>query len=239
MKCFSKPNLPEDGNLLICAKNKYTETLFENFVPTAKIKVLPDSMMYHADLQVCYVGNGVLICAPEVFEYYENALMPYGVKVIKGEKDIGSTYGEDCAYNILVLGNTAFHNTKYTDPVAKKYFEENGIRLIHVNQGYTKCAAAPVTEKSVITPDASIIKECEKNGINCLKIPWDGVSLSGFSHGFFGGCCGRISKDKFFVCGSLLHHVARDEIILFLRKNGFSLIETQGYATDIGSLVVI
>ena len=122
MKKFSKPNLPDNGQILICDKNKYTETLFDNFVPTVKIGVLPTSMQYHADLQICHVGAGVIVSAPECFDYYKNSLEKFGIKVLCGEKEVESTYGGDCAYNVLVIGKYAFHNTKYTDSVIKKYF---------------------------------------------------------------------------------------------------------------------
>jgi len=237
---FQKPNLPDIGTVLICDKKVPLFCDYKNSIETVSVPVLPESMRYHLDLQICHVGEGTFLCAPEVYEYYEEKLFPYGGRVICGDKRVGGTYGDDCAYNILVLGKYAFHNTKFTPETAKKYFEENGVTLVHVNQGYTKCATAPVRENAVITADPSIKNAMEILGIECLLIDWQGVELQGFSYGFFGGACGRISKNEFYISGSLKNHPSKDKIAGFLAKHNMNLLQAGDEVPfDFGSLIMI
>ncbi len=239
MRNFQKPNLPDKGTILICDKSVPLSEKFKHFIPTVSISVLPKSMRCHTDLQILHMGKGVFLSAPETYDYYRENLEPLGAEVVRGEKNVGSTYGEDCAYNILMMGNYAFHNTKFTSKIAKDYFEKNNIKLIHVSQGYTKCAVAPISENAVITADVSIKKAMDAIGFDCLLIDWEGVSLPGFSYGFFGGCSGRISKNEFFVCGSLKNHSSRDKIKSFLEKQDMMLIETDDDdLRDVGSFII-
>lgn len=236
---FQKPNLPEEGTVLICDKAVPLSNNFKNFIASKSLSVLPSSMRCHTDLQICYIKSGIFLCAPEVYEYYCEKLSPFGAEVLCGDRIVGDTYGDDCAYNILVMGEYAFHNTKFTPEKAKKLFEREKIKLVHVNQGYTKCAVAPVSEKALITADASIKKAAEALGFDCLEIEWGGVNLPGFEHGFFGGCSGRISKNEFYVCGSLKNHPSRDKIIEFLAKYNLNLIESgENMPLDVGSLII-
>ena len=236
---FQNPNLPDRGTVLICDKSVSLSEKFEHFIPTVSISALPKSMRYHTDLQILYMGKGVFLSSPETYDYYRENLAPFGAKVIRGEKNVGSTYGEDCAYNILMMGKYAFHNTKFTPKIAKDYFEKNNIKLIHVSQGYTKCAVAPISENAAITADVSIKKAMDEIGIDCLLIEWEGVSLPGFSYGFFGGCSGRISNNEFFVCGTLKNHPSVDKIKSFLEKQDMVLIEMDDdVLRDIGSFII-
>lgn len=236
---FSMPNLPDESENAICAENSGLLNKFKNIVLTRKIPALPESMQFHADLQLCHVDRGTFVSAPECYDYYKKILGVYGCNVLKGEKYIGGTYGSDCAYNVLVIGKKAFHNTKYTDNVIKKYFEDNQIELIHVNQGYTKCAASPLCENKLISADPSILRMCKNHGIDCLEIPWNGVLLSGFSHGFFGGSSGRINKEEFYICGNLNTHPASLEIDAFVKGCGMRVVYEKGDITDFGSVMVI
>ncbi len=239
MKKIQNPNLPDSGAVLICDKTVSLAERFEHFIPTINIPALPESMRYHADLQICYLGQGVFLSAPESYGYYSEMLTPFGAQVLCGDKEVGGTYPNDCANNILVMGNFAFHNTKYTPSAAVDFFEKNNIKLIHVNQGYSKCAVAPVNENCAITADVSLKKAMDALGIECLLIQWEGVSLPGFSYGFFGGCSGRVSKNEFFINGSIKYHPSRDKIVDFLEKQDMALIESGNeIPLDIGSFII-
>lgn len=236
---FQKPNLPDSGTVLICDEAVPLSREFENFIPTKTVPVFKKSMMRHTDLQLCYIGNGVFLSAPEVYEYYSEKLLPFGGKVVCGERALCDTYGDDCAYNILIMGSYAFHNSAFTPVKAQELFEKSGITLIHVNQGYTKCACAPVSENAAITADMSIKKAMDKLGFDCLLIDWEGVSLPGFSNGFFGGCSARISKNEFYVFGSIKKHPSRDKIIEFLEKYNLVLKEGGNHTPlDVGSMII-
>lgn len=199
---------------------------------------LPPSMRRHADLQICHLGENILLAAPEVYGYYKEALSPYGFEILEGKTHVGSTYPYDAAYNIGRVGNAAFLHPKFTDPVALRFFEENGIQMIPVKQGYAKCSVLPVDEKSLITADPGIARAAESVGFSVLRIKPGGVKLCGFSYGFLGGAAGKTAEKTMYVTGKLSAHPSFSEILSFLEKRGIKSEEGSiPIPIDIGSVL--
>ena len=234
-------NCPLDGALLLIAQDSpaLSKLNFKYYIKTKPITILPPSMRAHADLQIIYIGNNLFVSCPECFDYYKKSLTPLGAKVICGASHLKGTYPYDAAYNICVAGNVAFCNTKTADSIALSLLSENGFSIIHVNQGYTKCSVAVVGENAIITADTGIFKAARKSGLDALLIESGGVSLEGFSYGFFGGCCGKISKNILFINGSLKNHPSRHKILSFLEKQETEILEgAETPPADIGSLII-
>ena len=239
---FSRiPNTaPENASLLIAQSSPLLSGLhFGQFIPTVNIKELPSALSAHADLQIHYLGDGVFLVCPEAYDYYYEKLSPLGAQVIKGSVPVGRNYPDDAAYNIVRIGNTAYHNTKFTAPEAKKYFSENGIKLVHIKQGYAKCLTAVTGENSLITPDAGIYKAALENGAEALLIEQGYVTLRGFPYGFLGGASCLLPENKFFITGSLKNHPSRHKILSFLEKQELEPVEAgRDLPVDIGSLII-
>ena len=234
-------NCPGDGALLLIAQE--TPSLlnlnFKYYIKTKPLTVLPPSMQRHADLQILYIGNGLFVSCPECFAYYKSQLEPLGAAVVCGSAPLKGTYPKDAAYNICVAGKTAFCNTEIADKTALSLLYENGISIIHVNQGYTKCSAAVIGGHALITADRGIYKAALSAGFDALCIEPGGVYLKGFNYGFFGGCCGKISKNKLFITGSIKNHPSRHKILAFLEKQETGIIEaSENLPADIGSLII-
>jgi len=85
-----------------------------------------------------------------------------GILLLKGEAELGPKYPASVYYNAARVGNIVFHNTKYTDKILRENFSKMGIELVHINQGYAKCAISVVNENSIITMDRGIAKVAEK-----------------------------------------------------------------------------
>ncbi len=76
-----------------------------------------------------------------------------------------------------------------------------------------------------------------KNGIDVLMVEQGDVRLYGYSYGFIGGCCGKISKDILAFTGKLILHRDCDRIKSFLRNyNIYSLELSNKPLTDVGSI---
>ncbi len=235
MNLIKTPNLPEKEVLVAVSALDIPKL---TCIKPKPISVLPPSMQMHADLQLCHLGENVLLAAPEVYTYYKEKLSPFGFKVLCGETPIGSTYPGDSAYNIARVGNAAFHNPKFTDPVALSYFRENGISIIPVRQGYAKCALVPLDAHTIVTADDGIKKEAEKNGFSVLHISPGGVLLPGFPYGFLGGAAGKVSQDTVYITGSLSSHKDRKKILAFFAERSIKIQEGSiPNPVDIGSIV--
>jgi hypothetical protein len=124
----------------------------------------------HTNMVINTTNFKTFVIAPNVYDYYGNVLESKGIKVIKGGKTLSRNYPEDIAYNVARIGRYAVHNTKHTDQVLKYYLEEAGIEFIHVNQGYTKCSIAPLSENKALTSDFLIYEKLISHNIDCMYI---------------------------------------------------------------------
>ncbi len=200
------------------------------------VESLPKGLEYHADLQAHFLSSDTLLVCPECFDYYKKMLPD--INIIKGFSSLGSTYEEHSAYNIARVFGIAFHNTRFTDPVAKEYFEKNNIPLVHVNQGYTKCSAAIISENAVITSDTGIFSAVKIAGADALLCQSGFIELPGFNYGFIGGTCGITDEKTVFFTGSLSLHPDGAKIYDFIKSHGVNIIEGhQNSLYDIGSIL--
>ena len=203
-----------------------------------EIKALPEGLRRHADLGICMVDETAAVCAPETYDYYFDLLKVYNIRVIRGEKKLGGTYPDDSAYNACVVGDKCFVNEKICDPCLYRILKRKGYDIINVNQGYTKCSICPVNKNTIITADIGIYSKAASHGVEVLLIENDGIKLSGYKNGFFGGATGMISSDKLAVNGELKFIKDGEKIEKFLKSKGVMPISLKkGKICDIGSII--
>ncbi len=193
----------------------------------------------HPDMQLVRIRENVLICHPHMSQSLTEELRNRGYVVYKGRAELGKAYPQDVAYNVAIIGGRAFHNTKYTDPLLAELLGRYSIRLVHVNQGYTKCSVLAVTAESIITADPSIAAAAKNEGMDVFIIPpQKNIRLPGQDYGFIGGTAGFINKNVLAFAGNIETLDSKDEIKSFLKKHGvewISLAETPIH--DYGGLV--
>ncbi|MBZ2175596.1 hypothetical protein K8M07_10150 [Schnuerera sp. xch1] len=207
-------------------------------VPTIQCKEVSESISYHPDIVLHPINHNTVIVAPNVFDYYKEKLFGMGIKIIKGETKLTEEYPSDIAYNIARVHNFAIHNFKYTDEKLKYYLKKENLEFIHVEQGYTKCSIAIISNKAIITADYPIYRKLTKLGIDSLLIEPGYIKLEGYPYGFIGGTCGNISKESIVFSGKLIEHPDRFKIIKFLKKYKKDIIYlSNDIIRDIGSLI--
>lgn len=198
---------------------------------------LPSSMQRHADLSFCYLGEGVAICAPEAYAYYNEKLAFWNVKLVKGEKSVGSNYPCDAAYNVAIVGKRLFCKVDITDSVLLNEAEKLGYKIININQGYAKCSVCPVDENSAISADMSFYKAATKEGVDVLLITNESIVLKGFENGFFGGAAYCSEKGVIKAKGDVPTLPEYGKIKDFLNKRGIEFTGGVGAVTDFGSFI--
>ncbi|MDF2616247.1 MAG: hypothetical protein K0Q47_902 [Sedimentibacter sp.] len=90
-----------------------------------------------------------------------------------------------------------------TDQVLKYYLEEAGVEFIHVNQGYTKCSTALISETKALTSDVLIHEKLKSYNIDCMYIDPILCSLKQFIH-TAGYIYEEASKRQIIDLGSLI-----------------------------------
>ena len=205
---------------------------------TEKCADLYDAISFHPDILLHPLGDREIIVAPNVTPEFIRKLKLIGLKVKIGQTFLKRNYPYDIAYNVARLGNTAFHNFKYTDPVLRESLEKKGVKFLNVKQGYTKCNMAIIDDNSFITSDKGIFEVAVSNGFEALLIEPGGVFLKGFEYGFIGGAMGLIGEKKLAVTGVFNSHKNYEKIIEFLNKKGIEIVYlTFKQIKDIGSII--
>lgn len=193
----------------------------------------------HVDMQIIHIRDNILVCHPHLSVNVRKKLEELGFDIYTGNTVLKKDYPSDIAYNVAIVGEVAFHNTRYTDPVIVKLLSKFKIRLVHVNQGYAKCSVLPTSDKSIITDDPSIEKAALQEGLDVLKIPpQKRILLPGFNYGFIGGTAGFIGRNVLAFAGNIDMLDSKDEIKSFLNKHNINWVNLgEDEVHDYGSLI--
>ena len=213
-----------------------------NIEPIKSIKCneLHEPVDGHPDMVIFPIDFKTFVAAPNVYDYYRNVLGSLGIKVIKGGKTLSRNYPEDIAYNVARIGRYALHNTKHTDQVLKYYLEEAGIQFIHVNQGYTKCSIAPVSDNKALTSDFLIHEKLISYNIDCMYIDPKVVYLKGYNNEFIGGCTGLINEKIFLSTGKIFDENISVSLREFIQSSGYIYDEASNQQIiDLGTLIPV
>lgn len=192
----------------------------------------------HPDMLMLHVGGNRIVLAPNVYEVMAPYLTKKGFAVTKGATWLGRNYPGNIAYNVVIVGDVAFHNTKYTDVEVMKALEKENIAILNVRQGYTKCSVCVLDSKTIITSDQKISKTAEEHGIESFLIKPGGIELTGLNYGFIGGASGLLSKKQIAFTGSLERLKDSRELIGFINSRGFDIITLcEERLVDYGSIL--
>ena len=147
-------------------------------------------------------------------------------------------YPNDCSFNCVSVGDSLICNKNITHSEILNFSEKNGMNIIHVNQGYTKCSTCKITENAIITEDTNIHNAAMKNGIDSLLIEKGFVRLDGYNYGFIGGAAGLIENNLLAVNGNINKHPNSKEILEFCSKHKVKVLNlNQNQLYDIGSIL--
>ena len=179
----------------------------------------------HADMLMWSCDNTILTYHHyiEIASTQFDALRSLGLQVIPVQEEAQSSYPCDVYLNCALLGSCLIANKRTASKAILRVAEENGVCLLHTNQGYAKCSVCVVSDNAIITADRSIHAAAEKFGIDSLLISEGGVALDGYDHGFIGGASGN-DGDCVFFCGNIELHPDSERIISFIEKHGKQFI---------------
>lgn len=193
-----------------------------------------DAISGHPDIFFCQSPCG-LIVAPNTPDKYLNILKSKKIKFTFGNNNIECKYPFTSFYNALVTSQNIVHNRKYTD---NKILELNkNKRFTNVNQSYSRCSCVYVNGL-YLTSDMGIYKAITAEGFSAYYIRPDSIVLSGFKHGFWGGCCG-VYNNQLFVSGNL-NYLFREDKQKLCGNSNLDIVELySGPLYDVGGILFI
>ncbi len=201
-----------------------------------KTELVSEYLAGHPDIQI-FPFNGTIFCHPDISADFLKKIGNYADIRICSTK-LTHNYPNDISYNILHIPGFAMHKIKHTEPEIKMHLEKESVRLLNVNQGYTKCSGIPLSG-SVITADETIYKKCKEYKIRSLKISSGYVNLPGCKYGFLGGASG-VFKNRLYLTGNLKNHPDRLNIEKFAESENFDIFYlSETDPVDLGSIFFI
>ncbi len=243
MNFIKTPNLPQSDVALIAISDTYPkiiDALKTLGIETIEVEAclnLSKPVSSHADMLCHHIGKNHIIVATGDGDL-KAKLESYGFDAVSSNKCISKLYPYDVPLNAARVGNYLIANQAALDNTIMDYCEENGIEIVHVKQGYTKCSTIVVDEHSIITADQSIEKAARAARIDTLLIEQGYITLPGCGYGFIGGACGFISKDKIAFTGNIHSHPSYAKMKNFLGRKGIQMISlTDDDLIDIGGII--
>ena len=239
-----KPNLPQDNAKIVVMSTNNKELV--NRVEELGIKALPSENLstlltfeqYHTDLQFLHYNKDTVFVLKECTSLKEN-LKKYFPNVIEISKNIDKGYPNNVMLNCVVLNDKLICNSKtIADEVLQMAIKDN-LKIINVNQGYTKCSTCIVNENAIITSDKSIYKSC-RNEMDVLLIRQGYIELNGTDYGFIGGSSFKYNRNTLIFTGNIKLHPDYESIKSFTQNHNAELLSlTENKIIDIGSIIPI
>lgn len=241
-----EPNLPKSRVTVVLIGKKYksieNSLLKHNIWPIYldKNARLPQYLVFHADLQVFHYSKNELYCENDNIIRKIRSLEKFDdkIKIYKLKGDINKGYPDCCLYNQVRIGNKLICNKSIISNEILEKAKNDGLTIIHVNQGFVKCSICPISEKAIITDDLSIYKSAQNFFDDVLLISKDSIRLEGFNYGFIGGCTGLIAKNKLAFTGAVESHKDYKKILDLLSKYSIEPVELSNEQLfDVGSIL--
>ena len=206
------------------------------------IKIPKDNNLYeaingHTDIQLNILNRHTIIINKNINLSFKELLKTKNINFIESDSTLSFKYPSNISLNAYITDNYLVHNLKFTDKKILDYCKNK--KIIHVNQGYTKCSILPLREKAIITNDTGIYNTLKSENFDILLLPFGDIELSGFNYGFIGGVGGMISNDSMAFFGSLDNYTFGNEVKNFLYKYDIKPIYLSNTKLiDRGSLLV-
>ena len=204
-------------------------------IPSERLDILPFESR-HADLQCLRIEDTFFVL--QECKRLIAKLRDLGCKVIVTNEEIDGEYPRNVLLNAVYLNKKLYCRADSLASVAKEYCKTNGIELVNVNQGYTKCSTA-LAGGCFITADKGVFEAMSRNGAEGLLIESGDIRLDGVDYGFIGGCCFYDGGVLYFG-GDITKHRNCGIISDFLSRHGTKikcLTATELY--DIGGFIAI
>ncbi len=138
----------------------------------------------HPDMLVAKIGRFLLI--HEEYREGRALLERLGVPYRLSHTPVGGDYPQDIRLNCLAAETYFLSNEKYISREALALADEQGLRRIHVKQGYAKCSCAHA-KNAVATMDRGIAKAAALAGMDILLLKPSVIGIEHYDTGFIGG----------------------------------------------------
>lgn len=239
-----KPNLPSGNVTSVIISEKYVKFFSElnrlgvSVIVSPPIEEVDGAEKFHADISAIHLGSEKIICAKNNHSLIEK-LHSLGFDILMSENNIIGNYPECTALNAVIMDKGIICRRKSVDSAVLKHCRSM-LPIINVNQGYSRCSTAIVSENAVITSDMGIYNACIENRIDVLKISNGDIEIEDYKYGFIGGTCGKLSYNILAFCGKIEHHKDYRDMKAFALNYGVNLLSlSNDKLFDVGGILPV
>lgn len=203
---------------------------------------LGEAVMSHPDTLIFHHGRNIITtadyCDAAAYIFSDIREMTEDVKISFTSDIRGKRYPTDCVMNALVIEDKIFCNKSYISQAIIEYSDDNGLKVIHTNQGYPACTVLAFGNNA-ITADPGMAKILRNEGVNVLTIEKGHIALPPHEYGFIGGGSVVIGNKVCFY-GDLSRHPDGEAIAEFIKDNGYEPISlSDEELTDFGGGILL
>lgn len=176
---------------------------YAEVIPLPPDPNLPEAVAAHPDMILCEVA-GTLFFSRRYAEAYPALIREIAEKsgkpVVLSDAPRSPVYPEDAGCNAFVWEREdgvplLVGRLDILFPEIPHKAEEEGIRAVHVRQGYAACSCIPLPSM-LLTSDWGIMRALRTYSDAVCWVPSDGILLPGYDQGFLGGASGVLRGDK-------------------------------------------
>jgi hypothetical protein len=225
------------------------------------------SISGHPDIFFCQLPDK-LIVAPNLPKKYFDQLNNHRIDYITGDLPVGPEYPASARYNAVATSKFFIHNFRHTDPLITREMKDlipvhvdqgycrcnllplKDDHFITSDQGIYKFQIPSASwrtkfqenfkfKKPTLIQHSTFNPPAGGQHSTFLWVNPKDITLDGFPHGFFGGCCG-VWEEKVFINGSLNCYKDGEKVRNLLSNLNYKIIELNiGPLVDIGSIFSI
>ena len=173
---------------------------YGKLIPLPSWNALPTPVCAHPDMLAAKIGRSLLIHA----EYLEGraVLDRIGIPYLLSFAPVGKEYPKDIRLNCLAANTFFLSNEKYISREALALADGQGLRRIHVKQGYAKCSCA-CAGNAIATMDRGIAKAAGSAGVDVLLLKPSVIGIEAYDTGFIGGASVLLDENTLGFFGKI------------------------------------
>ena len=197
---------------------------------------LSEPISSHPDMLFYPLPNGNILVGRDYYNENRGFFSSFGDVFILDKKTPSGEYPFDVRFDCLGVKDVLYGKEGYVSEVIKEYYPS----FVPVNQGYTRCSVAMLSENCAVTADRGIASALEKNGVDVLIIRQGHIELKGYGYGFIGGAGAPLDDGVYGFFGDLFSHPDGDMIAEFAMLHKIKAVSlSDGPLSDNGGLLIL
>lgn len=223
-----------DAVMSDCVKKSLSS--YGEVISLPKWKELPEPVSSHPDMLFYPLPDGKILIGKDYYNENREFFSRFCEVFTFDEKTPSGEYPFDVRFDCLGVNDTLYGK----DGFISERIIEHYPNFVSVNQGYTRCSVAMLSQDCAVTADRGIASALKNNGVDVLLIRPGHIELKGYDSGFIGGAGAKLSEGVYGFFGDLYTHPDGGKIAEFASKHKIKAVSLSSEPlSDNGGLLIL